>query len=69
MPGIPSEGICNWCRAKPGDIFCDGWPCCYDCIEVMIEQENALYIADKGGVGQEWRSDFYDSLRPIGWDK
>lgn len=38
----PQDGVCNWCRNKPGDIFCDGWPCCLGCIELMIERENAV---------------------------
>lgn len=39
---LPKEGNCHWCRSKPGDLFCDGWPCCFDCIELMIDRENAL---------------------------
>lgn len=40
----PQDGNCNWCRRKPGDIFCDGWPCCFGCIELMIDRENAINI-------------------------
>ena len=63
----PSEGICNWCRRKPGDIFCDTFPCCFDCIELMIDRENALAIADAGGRGDFWRSEGYNI--PMEWEK
>lgn len=43
----PQEGFCNWCRTKPGDIFCDGWPMCFDCLELTIERENAIAINKK----------------------
>lgn len=64
---LPRDGNCHWCRRKPGDIFCDGWPACFDCVELMIEQENALAIADAGGIGPEWRSEYYNP--PMEWEK
>ena len=63
----PREGNCHWCRGKPGDIFCDGWPICFNCIEIMVDQENAIAIADAGGIGAEWRSELYNV--PMEWEK
>ena len=43
----PKEAICDRCRNKPGDIFCDGWPMCFDCLEKIIERENAIAMQPK----------------------
>lgn len=56
----PQEGFCNWCRKKPGEIFCDGWPICFGCIDLIIDRENA--IAENLGIleaplPQEWEKD------------
>ena len=59
--------MCNWCRAKPGNIYCDGWPICFDCIEHVIDQENALAIADANGFGDLWRGEYYNV--PMEWEK
>src|SRR2546430_12313401 len=63
----PQDGFCNWCRNKPGDIFCDAWPICFDCIDILLDRENALAIADASGFGDKWRSDFYNV--PMEWEK
>src|SRR5215475_7967864 len=55
----PQAGFCNWCRNKPGDIFCDNWPCCWDCLELMLDRERAIAIADVNGFGVQWRSEYY----------
>lgn len=44
---IPKDGICDWCRRNPGDIYCDGWPICFYCLELMIDRENAIGINKK----------------------
>ena len=63
----PQDGICNWCRRRSGDIFCDTWPICFECVEILIDQENALALADAGGFGDAWRSEFYNV--PMEWEK
>jgi len=65
----PQDGICNWCRNKPGDIFCDGWPCCFDCIEIQLDQIRGLAIADETDLGIKWRSEYHESLIPWGWER
>jgi hypothetical protein len=32
-----------------------GYPCCFDCLERLIEYENAIGIADEAGIGVELR--------------
>lgn len=44
---LPKDGICDWCRRKAGDIFCDTWPICFGCLELMIDRENAIAINRK----------------------
>lgn len=63
----PQEGLCNWCRSNHGDLFCDGWPICWTCLDLIIDQENALHIADQNGFGDRWRSEFYNV--PMEWEK
>lgn len=66
----PKDGICNWCRAKPGDIFCEGWPMCFDCIEIVIERDNARAILDENNLGGLMRNErYFDAWTPWGWEK
>jgi len=43
----PGEGICDWCRNSRADIWCDKLPICFDCLELMIDRENAIAINRK----------------------
>lgn len=58
----PSDGICDWCRNYPGDIFCDDWPICFGCLEIMIDRENAL------AKNPTFRNkEYFEALWPTEW--
>jgi hypothetical protein len=64
------EGLCNWCRDEYGDIYCDKWPICFECLEILLERERALKILDDEGLGKYMRnSEYFDSWTPWGWER
>lgn len=64
------EGLCHWCRKGRGDLYCDSWPICFDCIEIIIERENALAILDAKGLGGMMRNEkSFDAWTPWGWER
>lgn len=63
----PQDGICDMCRRKPGDIFCDGFPACFNCMELMIERERILGGDKNNLVAKAMRSGQYPV--PFEWEK
>jgi hypothetical protein len=63
----PKDGLCNWCRDYRGDIFCDGWPICFDCIDKLLDRENAIGIMSESQ-GRTEGIIFGSDLPPL-WEK
>lgn len=58
-----SDGMCNWCRDKRGDIFCEGFPICFECVEILIDRENSLELYPRFR-----NKEFFEALTPWGWE-
>jgi hypothetical protein len=63
----PAECICDWCRDNRADMFCDTKPMCWDCLEKLLERENAIEEV-KRERGMLASRHFQNSLPPL-WEK